>query len=871
MKEVKIFCGVLVAGCRRRIASRLGTGCLFVAFLLFACPSPAAVKPGENLVVNGTFDADQAAVPPFWQAKPESAFGCSPSGGPNGLPYVTLKGNADRTPMDANIRQYGLSLATNGRFRISFWVRTRDFVARDGGLVVPNCGWLASAGGIKDIPRSTDGEWRKLEREFTGIPSKDGTFFTILYADGFAGEIDFADVRFEAVDEIALRDTELSAVLKEQALPRIVPMEPLLCQIPKDDPSVSFRFFGKLPKADVSAYDLVLTTDDAAGRGRAPLAENAAFRVPLPKGAAAGRLTASVVDRADGRTIATDAFAFRTADVPQADPSGHRRLNNFVTEVLSAPLDGGEGTFGFSTMRDGWVFVAVKAEAHEGFSVRIDGHPAMDAKTPRRESFRQIGPGRHVLTVAGAGAGSVVVRSVAETFNYQPGVDSPVPGNGKYDWAFERAHGLKAIITENNGIIPDAALKEFRKSGHRWVPNDVIHNLGEQDLCRKMKDGRWLKDATKGGVSMDEVAYQRTPQVDAYTKAIRAFDRDCAPTKPVYTWIIGNPLTPGVDHSFISACINCSQGRSRLMSEVYCRTAATEDEARGLLKSYIGDKIDRYRAWFPASVRSLGIVFGNFNQLPIVSVAHHPEVDYKHYLDMQFNYAANDPSCRDLGCIGLWGSVYADEELRRWSYELVRHYAIEGATNMLSEAYGYRYRPDHLLNGDFRGTFGPWAASGDVRLATHPRLGCDNEGRWYAEPGLGDTFAQLTRTADGVATLRQTAKGLVPGRAYCLQFVTFDVDDVRAKRHAPRRFGIDATLSAGAEIRPDRSWVFVDERVKGNYANCTGVARVNIHHTVFTARAETVDIAIGNGAAQPGEALGVNGISLNPYFEDTSR
>ena len=56
--------------------------------------------------------------------------------------------------------------------------------------------------------------------------------------------------------------------------------------------------------------------------------------------------------------------------------------------------------------------------------------------------------------------------------------------------------------------------------------------------------------------------------------------------------------------------------------------------------------------------------------MPILSKAQHPEVDCKYYLDMQMNFAANDPVCRDIGLIGHWGSYYADDELHRWSFAL---------------------------------------------------------------------------------------------------------------------------------------------------------------------------------------------------------
>jgi hypothetical protein len=304
---------------------------------------------------------------------------------------------------------------------------------------------------------------------------------------------------------------------------------------------------------------------------------------------------------------------------------------------------------------------------------------------------------------------------------------------------------------------------------------------------------------------------------------------------------------------------------------MYCRTnGETEEEARAHLKRYVADALDRYRERHPLSVASAGAIFGNFNQMPILSLVHNPAIDYKYYLDMQLNLAANDPSCRDLGAVGYWGCNYADDEMKRWSFALMRHYVVEGHTNMLSSTCGFRYRPEHLEDGDFSGGFASWRTSGKVRADSYPEFARRSQCRWGGNGGVGDTFAVLTREEGAPATVGQTAKGLVQGRAYCLQFSTFDVKDVKANRIAPRRFGIDVKLGAGAEVRKDLSWVHVDERTKGRYDFNDNVARVNLHHVVFTARAAETEIVFNNAAAEVGEELGINAVSLNPYFEGSA-
>ncbi len=814
----------------------------------------AQVQPGENLLANGRFEAEQSAVPSFWQGKPEAAFRCSPSGGPNGAPYVRIDFGAGK---DVTMRQYGFHLATGGCYRISAFVRTKGLAAGKRGICVPNKDWLLSALDIGPLPQDTHGEWKRLESErVLTIPSADGSYFVVVYGAGAKGVLEIADMRLEAVDETACRKTVLDGVLRSQNLPRLVPMAPLLWRIPTDDPSVEFRFFGKAAEDDLRVSLKVRGIADASC---VKLERHRPFRVPLPSGATNGVFTAEIRS-AGGDVLFSRDYAFATVPRSKTIASRGVRLNNFVTELVKEPVDG-SGEFLFQLGEPSWVFFGVKAATlGRDFAVRLDGEPLMDGTTLFHEAFRHLQAGDYRLAVAAAKGGTVVVRAVTETFSYQPGVRSPVPENPVYDWNYEKKHGLSSVITENNGIIPPNEIGAFLRRGHRWVRNMGVHGLDEKTLPEKLKQNIWLSDKRVGGLSCDEVEFPRPAHIDDYTRGLRAFDMEVSPTKPVYTWIIGNPGTPGVDHDFISTCINASRGTARLMSEIYLKTAPTEKEAMDRIRLALVGKINAYRKAFPLSIGSLGIAFGNFVQAPVLSLAHHPEVDYKYYLDLQFNVAANDPSCRGLGVIGIWGQVYADDEMRRWSYALLRHYAIEGEKTMLSERHGFVYRPGLLENGDFTNGLDGWHATGPVKVDTHVRLGEKQEGRWFCDAGTGDSYACLERSGDEVSMLRRAIVGLRPGRCYRLEFFTFDVDNLKSGRIAPRRIEIEGVLGDGAEVDPGRSWVHVG---KGGRK---GGGQVNVHHVVFTARTESVEITFSNRSAPVGSRLGINGIGVLPYF-----
>ena len=848
--------------------------------MLIGATALAAVKPGENILSNGTLEADQTDHPIGWSVyvHDRKLVKWMPSGGPDALPYFRLSSTAPE-PQDSTVRQGGIRLVSNGVYRLSVKVRTKDFQYRNAGVVVASGGWKRSRA-VGNIPKETDGKWVEMSCRFEPF-DENGVHQVIFFASGFTGTFDVADVRLTAENDVALAKTEPSILSAAANTPRFVPLAPLLWEIPKAKREIAFRFFGKVPSGQLADYDLELTVS-SDGTKPVPLAGGSRFvatvavsegpiAVRVPEGVEKGVMTVRGVERATGREMCREQFTFRTVDAPAIPADCGRRLNNLSTELLSEQLKGnGESQrFTFTAPRSGWLYLSVKRCGD--VRVSLDGREVIARDTPRSETFREVEVGPHEVVVDGSGAGRLVVRAIADIVSYAPCAKCPVKEGPVYDWPYEDRHVLPAVTTENGGRIPTNALPSFLSRGYRWIANLNTVGLSAEKLEKSLAECVGMTAPHYAGVTCDEQFFYKPHEIAAYTKGLKAYDFARSPERVIYTWIVGKPITPSLDQAFIATSINASRGRGKLLFEMYCRTpGVAEEEARTHLKRYIAETLDRYRAWHPLSVSSGCAVFGNFNQMPILTLVHHPEVDYKYYLDMQLNLAANDPSCRDLGAVGYWGCNYADDEMKRWSFALMRHYVVEGHTNMLSSAYGYRYCPGHLANGDFSGSLAPWRTSGTVRTDSHPEFARRSQCRWGGNGGVGDTFAALVREEGAPATIAQTAKGLVPGRTYCLQFATFDVKDVKANRIAPRRFGIDVKLGAGVELRKDLSWVHVDKRIKGRYDFNNDVARVNLHHIVFTARATETEIVFDNAAATVGEELGINAVSLNPYFEGSA-
>ena len=332
----------------------------------------------------------------------------------------------------------------------------------------------------------------------------------------------------------------------------------------------------------------------------------------------------------------------------------------------------------------------------------------------------------------------------------------------------------------------------------------------------------------------------------------------------VYTWIVGKPSISTIDADFISTALNVSGGRGRLLYEAYCHPQADEKAAAAYLDNMMGETMRRLNSFFPDAAAGTGMIFGNFNQIPIISLEHNPAVDYKYYLDMQVNLIANSPDFKNLAATGYWGTYYGDEEMARWSFMLMRHYAVEGKRDMLSSRYGFKYNPGFLKNCDFAEGTNNWAlepaAKGSIRMQTIPGYAKNSQGRWGGG-GAGDTVCVMTRGADKCNRISQTVHGLEVGKAYCLQFVTADFKDVTTKKYNPRKYGINVDLP-GAEILPDKGYIHIDKRNRNG-----DEGKINLNRVIFRAKSPDLTVSFNDEKAAAGEELIINFIQLKPYLE----
>jgi len=803
---------------------------------MFGIAALSAVSAmSENLISNGRFEAAQTTVPELWTISKDVVYNRSAGpGGQASLAFVTGKGAS-------SVRQLGMVLVKGEKYKLSGYYQSKNFKVSSIKVVIHNTGWFEDAGIEKFPPNAA---WTPFEKTFTAFDSKDKKYGVAIYAKNVQGKIQFADIKLEALTKKGINGS--SSVLAAIKIDHLTPMQPRLNYIPKEKPELTFRCLAKLPKA-YTEYAAVCSNPVQKNN----LNKDGVVTLNL-KGLSLGdhQLAVSVIERATGKKVLKSNYLITIIKTPKIDRANHKMLNSLVTEILNQPV---REKLQFSNPRDGWVFISVPTKS----TVKLDGKE-LYLPAGRPEAVALLNAGPHNLHIAGAKAGKVVVRSIPEIFNY-PGLTNPrVTGNGSYGWDFMKKHVNYALTTLNGGVRnPDKKIiDEIKKLGFIWLANMVIRDCS----LEKANATPGLSKPQYSGVSSDEFGFIDLDSLNRYSKMLRQVRN--INNRLIYTYIVGNP-SMWLQSDFMSTAINTSRGKGKLLYEAYCHPQANEKAAQAFLDNFLVDAMKKYNKFYPNADQNTAFILGNFNQIPVISLDYDPAVDFKYYLDMQLNTIVNHPEFKNLGAVGYWGSYYADEEIYRWSFRLMRHYAIEGKKNMLSTEYGFKYNPDLLKNGDFATGLTNWDKTGTITTGSLPDYGKTSQKRWRAPNNMGDTFAKFTRSNAQANKLSQTAVNLTKGKLYCLQFAVADYQDIKNKKVNPRLLGLNVKLP-GVEIIKDKSFVYVDnhkdKRVKD-------FGRINLHRIVFRATTVKQPMIFSDKQAAQNQELILNYVKLAPYFE----
>jgi hypothetical protein len=583
---------------------------------------------------------------------------------------------------------------------------------------------------------------------------------------------------------------------------------------------------------------------------------------------------------------------------PAVFPAGLRsplRLNNFVSELLRVETvsTAEPVSYSFENPRFGWVYIALRADTRQGEQVELshNGERWIEIggqRGPVVESMRLLAAGAYEIRVRATGVktcGPLIVRTMPETQFVRFPQEPRFPELGKFDWEWLNRNVLASVNTiagaPQKGI--DAAIDEWTRSGRKFISYGGLPH--DKDLTGPRAFEFWYRnvgfqDPRLSGLLADEFGGRQNPLYPAWIEGMNMLGTKMRGSGKAFYAYTGGPgmhsrpesrdlVRTVIDSDFYMAW------------ERYHHEMPTEQQGREYMDRILGEEVVKWRAAFPGLMRHLVMVLGTFMTGPELNVQ--PDVNYKVWMDMQTQYLATHPGFDGLFGIQWWYSGGASEEILRWESALYRHYAIEGATDLLSNRYGWTYSLDHIANPDFLEELKGWtaepAAPESLKAAYLERYACAQNRYWQRgmepdEPS-GNAYLWTRRQAARPNKVWQQVKNLVPGRLYSVEMITADYQDIVNGRSVQQRHAVSLDVEGAQRVEQG---TYRSIAVSSPYSHKqlpfnNGPAWFNHHRLMFRATQPQARLVISDWASAReaggpvGQELMFNYVQLEPYFE----
>ena len=767
----------------------------------FAFPlalAAAFAASAENLVVDADFSSDGLGGYLNWSCGgevPERAAIRLPKAGPDCSDAVLLKGFHE----SGSFAQTGYRLAVGEPYRISVWTRTKGLPQGCARWIIWGIGWKGPECSVS-FPTNTNGRWTQIEATCQSMPAaKAGTthFLNVHFKADMPDDATIEIARPEVVplSEKGQKESKTPPMQVRREHFRIAPINPKLSEVDPDSGEMTFYYGAELPEP-CEDFEIRASVDGVF-RGSGCMDDTRRVTIRMGRIQPGDHsLTVNLINCKTNRRLSRDVYQIR-ARKPEVYDVG-KPLNNLVTELVAAPAADGDVTF--VNPRDGWVFIGL-TDAGDAAEVLLDGDAAPVIRKRDGEplqTMRHLLAGRHVLTLRGVRGGRLAVRAVKALVCRANDPCATDFRTHHYGESFYRRFVLPWYNTVQNWMDPaspvrfdpanDAAVRSYAERGMRIAGAAHLASTDERrgdvdEIIKAIRGERW------GWVSGRDIFFDENRMLgphDHHENFAEALWRSYTAAQAFYVcYADGGRIPfqePRINANEISAVVNSGAGRGCLALEAYPHAFADEKTAYAQVDRYL-EFAKSIEAIMPAAKNSVEYHFAYWLQPSQggFDAWNSAEADMRVLTDHMFRRVAVDPSFRDtVWGVGFGAFFTTDEEMVRWMMRLVRHYAVEGRTESVSESLGYKYNPGYVRNGDLETGMEGWdvdaAAPDSLKRIVIDRYARRGQGRRYTKGDVGNALALFVRQPNRANRMSQKISGLVPGRRYALIYISQDYD-----------------------------------------------------------------------------------------------
>lgn len=851
-----------------------------IAIAFCAVTAMVALGDDGNLLLNADLSLDDGlGFPQGWAFRYE---GVGMSKGYSIKPHKDGSFSL-KFPKKIYFVQYPLILVSGETYRVSAEVRTTK-IGGSGVRIGMWDGHWSRQWWTNPLPSDTKGEWKKVE--WTGqlhTPWTNEFTFAIAGAMGDDPETraDIRNLKCEALSPIAKsrsRPIKHDALVKLPA--RIVPIDPKLAQCPSEGCEMTFYWAGRR-QPELGGCRLVAAVD---GRELGPVAfgERNRAKVKIGRQKVGAHALKVRVEGPDGAKLAENEYAIRVV----AALNGKfklRKLNNLVSELVNGQLKDGDTEFALP--HESWVWISFEgADAARGCLDNCCIPVVRKRDGERRvETMRQLAGGKHVLHVSGAGTGGRLrihmVKELTTKFYHMDLL--PCSQNQRlfvYSLDFEERFRVNSFNCVNpHGWTDTSGIEAgyYMERGYNIRPSVKMGFIDPRRFdVEKCYQGLAGSESWQKGfdICIDENGI-RAPRICHvnFGEAVWKMMGE-RPGQALQVCYLDSPASvfeqEDIETTEIAAIVNSGNGRGLILPEAY--SAALSDPQKAYawerhFASFAQSAIDLV----PAARDSIQYYFAAYIDLGSWSDYPCPEADLKaHYAHFVRSIALNPEFDGTIGGLAYGGVWHGEEEIVRWMAKVYRHYAVEGRTDDICEAYGIRYLPGFVKNPDFAEGLGKWIArpaeDGGLVATTIANYGRRVQGRQKVPNGTGDGVAVFTRSAKRPNELSQKLTNLEPGKYYSLLYCTADYDDIAARKGVKPKVAFNADLVGAKEVRDLRFRHCVDGKKSKPV--------LIVHRHVFKAAADSHVLTFRDWetpterVGEVGRRRALNYVIFRPYY-----